>query len=49
MRDDWLYFIHITECIERIERYTASGRDAFFSETMIQDPVLRNLHTLSES
>lgn len=49
MKDDRLYLIHIMECIERIERYTASGRDAFFSDTMIQDAVLRNLHTLSES
>jgi len=49
MKDDRLYLIHITECIERIERYTAEGRDAFFADTMIQDAVLRNLHILSES
>jgi uncharacterized protein with HEPN domain len=49
VRDDQLYLIHITECIERIERYTAPGHDAFLSDTMIQDAVLRNLHTLSES
>jgi uncharacterized protein with HEPN domain len=39
----------ITECIERIEEYTAPGRAVFLSDTMIQDAVLRNLHTLSES
>jgi uncharacterized protein with HEPN domain len=49
VRDDRLYLIHITECIEQIERYSASGRDAFLSDTMIQDAVLRNLHTVSES
>ncbi len=49
MKDDRLYLIHITECIERIEHYTTPGRDAFFADTMIQDAVLRNLHTLSES
>ncbi len=49
MKDDRLYLIHITECIERIERYTAAGRTAFLADTMIQDAVLRNLHTLSES
>ena len=49
MKDDRLYLIHITECIDRIERYVAPGHDAFFSDTMIQDAVLRNLHTLSES
>ena len=31
MKDDRLYLIHITECIERIERYTAAGRAAFFA------------------
>jgi uncharacterized protein with HEPN domain len=49
MKDDRLYLIHITECIERIERYTAAGHAAFLADTMIQDAVLRNLHTLSES
>ena len=49
MRDDRLYLIHIAECIERIERYTAPGHDAFLSDSLIQDAVLRNLHTLSES
>ena len=49
MRDDRLYLIHIMECVERIENYSAPGRDVFLSDTMIQDAVLRNLHTLSES
>jgi uncharacterized protein with HEPN domain len=43
VRDDRLYLIHITECIERIERYTAAGQPAFLSDTMTQDAVLRNL------
>jgi uncharacterized protein with HEPN domain len=49
MRDDRLYLIHISECIVRIERYTADGRDAFLADTKIQDAVLRNLQTLAES
>jgi uncharacterized protein with HEPN domain len=49
MRDDRLYLIHIVECIERIERYTTDGREAFLVDTRTQDAVLRNLHTLSES
>ena len=49
MGDDRLYLIHISECIERIERYTASGEAAFRTDTLIQDGVLRNLHTLAES
>ncbi len=48
IKDDRLYLIHIHECIERIERYTVNGRDAFLQDTMKQDAVLRNLHTLTE-
>ena len=29
MKDDRLYLTHITERIERIERYAAPGRDHF--------------------
>lgn len=49
MKDDHLYLIHISECIERIEEYVASGQEKFIKTTMIQDAVLRNLHTLTES
>ena len=49
MSDDGLYLIHILERIDRIEQYTASGYESFRQETIIQDAVLRNLHTLSES
>ncbi len=49
MKDDRLYLIHIGECIERIARYTASGRAAFLSDTMVQDAVVRNLQVLAES
>jgi uncharacterized protein with HEPN domain len=47
--DDVLYLIHILERIQRIQQYTASGHAAFQQATIIQDAVLRNLHTLSES
>ena len=49
MRDDQLYLIHICECIERIERYTAEGKNPFFADTKTQDAVVRNLQTLAES
>lgn len=49
MSDDCLYLIHILECIERIEHYTESGYDSFREKSMVQDAVLRNLHTLTES
>jgi len=49
VKDDRLYLIHIRECIERIRRYTAGGRPAFFAEEMIRDAVVRNLQVLTES
>jgi len=49
VKDDRLYLVHIQECIERIERYTADGKDAFFADEKTQDAVLRNLQTLAES
>lgn len=49
MKDDRLYVVHVRECIERIERYTADGRAAFFADTKTQDAVLRNLQILAES
>ena len=49
MRDDRLYLLHITECILRIEEYTEGGEEEFMTSTLIQDAVLRNLHTLAES
>lgn len=49
MKDDKLYLIHITECIERIEEYIAGGRGVFMGSSLIQDAVLRNLQTMAES
>jgi uncharacterized protein with HEPN domain len=49
MKDDKLYLIHISECIARIEQYTAEGKDTFFADTKTQDAVLRNLQVLAES
>jgi uncharacterized protein with HEPN domain len=50
VKDDKLYLIHISECIERVETYVGEGgKDAFMASTLIQDAVLRNLQTLAES
>ena len=49
MKDDRLYLIHISECIDRIEKYTAGGKDDYMNSTLIQDGVIRNLQTLAES
>jgi uncharacterized protein with HEPN domain len=47
--DDRVYLVHIADCIARIESYTSEGKVSFFSSTLIQDAVIRNLQTLSES
>lgn len=50
MKDDRLYLIHISECIERIENYVrAGGKQGFLASTLVQDAVLRNLQTMAES
>jgi uncharacterized protein with HEPN domain len=46
---DLLYITHVLECIARIERYTADGRERFLAEDMVQDAVIRNLQILAES
>ena len=50
MKDDRLYLIHISECIERIGSYTADkDKQQFTDSTLLQDAVIRNLQTLAES
>ncbi len=50
MKDDKLYLIHITECIERIESYMQeTDKETFINTPLIQDAVIRNLQTLAES
>jgi uncharacterized protein with HEPN domain len=48
-KDDRLYLIHIKECIDKIDRYSANGRAEFVGNTMVQDAIVRNLQTLAES
>ena len=50
MKDDRLYLIHISECIQRIEKYLGQGnKDDFLASDLLQDAVIRNLQTLAES
>jgi len=50
MKDDKLYLIHISECIERIESYVSgSDREAFMASSLVQDAVIRNLQIMAES
>ena len=49
MKDDRLYLTHITERIERIERYAAPGRDHFMSDEQAQDAIIRNFEIIGEA
>jgi len=49
VKDDAVYLKHILECIRRIEENTREGRERFLQTHTLQDAVLRNLQTLSES
>lgn len=49
MKDDTVYLRHIQECIQRIEENVAEGRERFITSHTLQDAVLRNLQTMSES
>lgn len=50
MKDDRLYLIHISECIERIESYIDDkDKQEFMDSTLMQDAIIRNLQLLAES
>jgi uncharacterized protein with HEPN domain len=49
MKDERLYLSNIKECIERIEQYTISGRDAFMETPMVQDAVIRKFEIIGEA
>jgi uncharacterized protein with HEPN domain len=49
MKSDRALVLQILESIRRIEENTSGGREAFFGSHTLQDAVLRNLHTMSES
>ncbi|GAB6142222.1 DUF86 domain-containing protein [Methylosoma difficile] len=49
MKDDRVYIEYIIDCIDRIDEYTQNDQFVFMNSTMVQDAVIRNLQTLSES
>ncbi|MGD0693964.1 MAG: HepT-like ribonuclease domain-containing protein [Terriglobia bacterium] len=49
MKDDAAYLRHIMECIRRIAEDVVDGRERFMHAHTLQDAVLRNLQTMSES
>jgi uncharacterized protein with HEPN domain len=49
VKEDRVYLAHIRDAIERIDRFTADGRDRFLANPMIQDAVIRNLEVIGEA
>jgi|GEM_PF-186880 len=48
-KDPRAYLVHILECIQKIERFTADGRERFFRDALVQAAVLRNLEVIGEA
>lgn len=46
---DRVLLAHMRECIERVREYAAGDRARFETSRLIQDAVMRNLQTLTES
>ena len=49
-RDETVYVRHMLDAIERIEQYISGvDEDGFFSDSMLQDAVVRQLEILGEA
>lgn len=48
-KDPRVYLAQILERIERIVRYTKSGKASFFANPIVQDAVIRNLEVIGEA
>lgn len=46
---DRVLLTHMRDCLNRIHEYTAQERARFDDSHLIQDAVIRNLQTLTES
>ncbi len=49
MRDDEAKMEKIIDCIGKIERYTAEGKNTFLEDDQIQDAVMRNFQVIGEA
>jgi len=49
MKNKIIYLTNIQDCIQTIEHYTHEGKQAFFSNKMRQDAVIRNLEIIFDS
>jgi uncharacterized protein with HEPN domain len=48
-KDPRVYLAQILERIDRIQEYTADGKDAFFADARTQDAVIRNFEVIGEA
>jgi uncharacterized protein with HEPN domain len=48
-KDPRVYLAHILECIEKVERFTAGGRERFLQDDLVHDAVLRNVAVIGEA
>lgn len=46
---DRVLLAHMRECLQRIDEYTGRERSRFVNSKLVQDAVIRNLQTLTES
>ncbi len=49
MKDENLYLIHITECVDKISSYVSGGEEQFLGSSLTQDAVIRNLEIIGEA
>lgn len=48
-KDPRVCLAQILECTERIAKYTSGGKNAFLTDRMIQDAVIRNFEIIGEA
>ncbi len=46
---DQIYITHMIECIQRIEGYVSTGKEAFTKTALLQDASMRVLQVMAES
>jgi len=49
MRDDTQWLLDIIEAIDRIERYSSRGRDAFEADELFQNWIVHHLQVIGEA
>ena len=49
MKEEQVYLAYILDCIRKIKEYSQGGKEEFFTNSMVQDAIIRRLPTLAES